>query len=53
VIPGAGTDSTKLLPSGQADVAILDIHDLVIVWHGYSTSHSVVSCRPERQRGRP
>jgi putative hydroxymethylpyrimidine transport system substrate-binding protein len=28
--PGAGTDGVKALLSGQADVAILDIHDLAI-----------------------
>jgi ABC-type nitrate/sulfonate/bicarbonate transport system substrate-binding protein len=30
VVPGATTDSVKLLASGRADFAILDIHDLAI-----------------------
>jgi ABC-type nitrate/sulfonate/bicarbonate transport system substrate-binding protein len=30
VVPGASTDSVKLLETGRADFAILDIHDLAI-----------------------
>ena len=45
--PGAGADSVKLLESGRADFALLDIHDLAI---GRERGHDIVGIMAIVQR---